>query len=217
MGVGPTCSARKGRGRLGLAHAACPWGAVSAGLTAPALRSRAGAQGLLGEPLVRRGSAQCGVGQWSAFGGCVSGGAPGLGRAVRCPHWPVLQKERPTPLPRLTPGPGQGEWLAEDWTCSLRQGRLARAWSPILILSLLLSHFCKLWPKTAGSLNFSSNLNPVRESPSSPVDRKSLVLSLPMAWVTSLVRELRSCKSYSIGQKKKRKVKHLSPPSLCET
>lgn len=48
---------------------------------------------------------------------------------MRCPHQPVLQKERPTLLPRLTPGPGQGEWLADDWMCSLRQGRLARAWS----------------------------------------------------------------------------------------
>ena len=61
MGVGPTNGARE-RGRLGLARAACPRGAVSAGLTAPAVRSRAGAQGLLGEPLVRRGSARCGGG-----------------------------------------------------------------------------------------------------------------------------------------------------------
>lgn len=184
MGVGPTCGARKG-GRLGLSCAACPWGAVSAGLTAPALCSRAGAQGLLGEPLVRRGSARCGVGQQSAFGGCVSGGAPGLRRAVRCLHRPVLQKERPTPLPWLTPGPGQGEWLADDWTCSLRQGRLARAWSwdPDSVPS----SFSLLQIVAQDSLHFSSNLSPVRESPSSPVDRKSLVLSPPMAWVPSLV------------------------------
>lgn len=76
-----------------------------------------------------------------------------------------------SPSSSLTPGPGQGEWLAEGWTCSLRQGRLASAWSRILILSLFLSHFCKLWPKTAGSLPVSPNLNCVRAFPSGPAGR----------------------------------------------
>ena len=165
--------------RVPLGCSLCPAKRRTSGLTVPARALEGKGSGAAG------GAAQWDRGRWAGVGWasglplgfCVSWGASGLRRGVRCPHRPVPQKERtvsagrPAPLPWLTPGPGQGEWLAENWTCSLREGRLADAWSRILILSLFLSHFCKLWPKTAGSLHFSPNLNPVREFPSGPVGR----------------------------------------------
>lgn len=63
---------------------------------------------------------RAGVGRASGLplGVCVSGGAPGFRRAVRCPHQPVPWKERtvsagrPAPLPRSLRALGRGSgWL----------------------------------------------------------------------------------------------------------
>lgn len=101
-----TCSARKRRGRPGLAQCiACPWGAVSAprrgrpGARRLPVRSRAGGWELPGEAC-------------PPLGVCVSGGAPCFRRAVQCPHQPVPWKERTVSAGRPAPLPGSLRALA---------------------------------------------------------------------------------------------------------
>lgn len=58
------------------------------------------------------------------------------------------------PLFSLTPGPGQRGWLAEGWTCSLRQRRLASAWSPDPDSVPFSFSLCKIVPQDSWNLLF---------------------------------------------------------------
>ena len=68
----------------------------------------------------------------------------------------------------------------------------------------LLSDF--IWQEYAESLDLRPFKNE-REFPGSPVVRTRL--SLPRAWVQSLVRELRSCKPWGVAKKIRIKWSHL--------